>query len=408
MEIWKKNLYTLWAAQFLTMIGMNLVIPFLPFYIRHLGVTDQQELAMWSGLAFSGTFMSSFIATPIWGSLGDRHGKKMMVVRAIFGLGVAQIFVGFSQDVYQLFFFRMVQGAISGFIPAAIALVSSSTPKEKIGYSLGFLQSATAGGAVFGPFVGGILADFIEYRYIFFIVAGLCFIGGLFIMKFVQEVEQPETLKTRSSVFDNYKFVFTNNQLRLIAITIVIGQASALMIESIFALFVEHFFQQTEYVSTLTGIVVAISGLFMFIAAPWWGKRNDRIGFKKNLSVALAGTGAFYAAHIVVPGLVVLMILRAGLGFVRGGILHTLFSLSNHHAPADRKSGLMGIASSMAVLGNMLGPLTGGYIASQFGITTVFAVNSVMLMTAGFVINRFLTEVRTDEPDDTTESVEVP
>ncbi|MBI3189268.1 MAG: MFS transporter [Ignavibacteriales bacterium] len=407
MEIWKKNLYTLWAAQFLTMIGMNLVIPFLPFYVRHLGVTDQQELAMWSGLAFAGTFMSSFIATPIWGSLGDRHGKKMMVVRAIFGLGLAQIFVGFSQDVYQLFFFRIVQGAISGFIPAAIALVSSSTPKEKMGYSLGFLQSATAGGAVFGPFVGGILADFIGYRDIFFIVAGLCFISGLFIMKFVHEVEQPDTAKTSSTVFQNYKFVFGNTQLRLIAITIVIGQASALMIESIFALFIEDFFQQTAYVSTLTGIVVAISGLFMFIAAPWWGKRNDKVGYKKNLSIALGGTGVFYAAHMLVPNLGVLMFLRAGLGFVRGGILHSLFSLSNLHAPADRKSGLMGIASSMAVLGNMLGPLIGGYIASQFGITTVFAVNSIMLLISGLMIHRFLTEVRVHEHVETAEPIDI-
>src|SRR5436309_6951838 len=122
MELWRKNLYILWGTQFLAMIGMNLVVPFLPFFIRQLGVTDQTELSRWSGMVFSGPFILSFIATPIWGTLGDRYGRKIMVVRAIFGLATSQVLIGFSQNVYQLFFFRVVQGAISGFIASALAL----------------------------------------------------------------------------------------------------------------------------------------------------------------------------------------------------------------------------------------------------------------------------------------------
>jgi DHA1 family multidrug resistance protein-like MFS transporter len=70
VETWRKNLYILWGTQFLAMVGMNLVIPFLPFYIRTLGVTNESDVAMWSGLAFSGTFLSAFFATPFWGNIG--------------------------------------------------------------------------------------------------------------------------------------------------------------------------------------------------------------------------------------------------------------------------------------------------------------------------------------------------
>ena len=158
MEVWKRNLYVLWGTQFLAMLGMNLVVPFLPFFVRELGVSEG-EVAFWSGAAFSGTFLSAFFATPFWGSLGDRYGRKVMVVRALFGLAVSQVLVGLSQDVYQLVLFRLLQGGISGFIASSLALVSTNTPKNRIGYALGVLQSSTASGMVLGPFVGGLLAD---------------------------------------------------------------------------------------------------------------------------------------------------------------------------------------------------------------------------------------------------------
>jgi len=159
MELWRRNLTILWATQFLAMVGMNLVVPFLPFYIRELGVSDPDSLARWSGVAFAGPFFLSFLTIPIWGALGDRYGRKIMVVRAIFGLALSQALIGFAQDPMQLVLFRMVQGAISGFVASSLALVSTGTLREHIGYALGFMQSSTAGGMVLGPFVGGAPAS---------------------------------------------------------------------------------------------------------------------------------------------------------------------------------------------------------------------------------------------------------
>jgi DHA1 family multidrug resistance protein-like MFS transporter len=392
MEVWRRNLYILWGTQLLAMIGMNLVVPFLPFFIRELGVHNESELARWSGLVFAGPFLTAFIATPFWGMLGDRYGKKLMVVRAIFGLGVAQILIGLSQDVYQLLFFRVLQGAISGYIAAALSLISTSTPRAKIGYALGFLQSATAGGVVIGPAVGGVLADLIGYREIFFVTSALCFVGGLVIAKFVHVARERPADGQAASVLENFRFSLTNSQLRIIAITIVVSQGAALMIEPIFALFIEKFTLGTKYVSTITGGVFAIAGVFMVVSAPWWGNRNDRLGFKQNLIVALAGTGVAYSLHTIIPNLVTLGILRAGLGFVRGGILHALYSLTSVNAPPSRRSGLIGVASSFAILGNLLGPLAGGMIAANFGIRSVFIVNSCMFILLAYLIFRFLTE----------------
>ena len=392
MELWRKNLYILWGTQFLAMIGMNLVVPFLPFFIRQLGVTDQTELSRWSGMVFSGPFILSFIATPIWGTLGDRYGRKIMVVRAIFGLATSQVLIGFSQNVYQLFFFRVVQGAISGFIASALALVSTNTPKDKIGYALGFLQSSTAGGMVLGPFVGGLLADLIGYREIFFVTAGLCFVGCVVVAVYVKEISRGSVDGKKFSVMENYKLMVTDKRLRIIGFALVVGQISVLMIEPIFALFIESFKTDTKYLSTLAGGIFSISGLFMVVSAPWWGKRNDRRGYKKNLYTALAVVGIAYAGHMIVRDLVQLAFLRAFLGFARGGVLPALYSLASLYAPAERRGGIIAIASSLTLLGNMLGPTIGGFVAGHFGIMVSFAANSCMLLATSFIIMKYLQE----------------
>lgn len=395
MEAWRRNLYVLWGTQFLAMVGMNLVVPFLPFFIRQLGVTDPDDLSRWSGVVFAGPFFLSVIATPYWGSLGDRYGRKIMVVRALYGLALSQILMGFSQNVYQLLAFRIVQGAISGFIASALALVSTNTPKQHIGYALGFIQSASAGGMVLGPFVGGVLADLIGYREIFFLTAALCAIGGVVVMVYVREQFTPPPGGTGWTVLQNFRLMASDRRLRVVALTLIASQMSVLMIEPIFALYIESFKTDSRYMSTVAGSIFSILGFFMVISAPWWGRRNDRHGYSRNLAIALVVVGVAYAGHIIVRSLIQLAVLRAFLGFARGGVLPSLYGLTNMYAPQDRRGGMMAVASSMTILGNMVGPVAGGLIAGHFGIIASFIATSLLMVATGLVVSR---KLRDDPP----------
>ncbi len=398
MELWRKNLYVLWATQFLAMMGMNLVVPFFPFFIRTLGVTDPAEVTRWTGFAFSGPFLTAFFAIPIWGTLGDKYGRKPMVVRALIGLAISQVLIGFSQNVYQVVLFRILQGAISGFVAASLALVSTSAPKHRVGYALGVLQSASAGGVVLGPFVGGVLADLVGYRAVFFVTATFITVGAIAVIYGVEEVKQFQTDGKKFSVLDNFKLMFERKQLRLVALCLVFGQITVQMVEPIFALFVESFKINTQYMATLAGSIFSVTGLFSTISAPWWGKRNDREGFKQGLFIGMSFTGLAYIGHLFAGNLVQLAFTRSLLGFARGGVLPSLYTLTHLHSPPERRGGMIAIASSMTILGNMIGPIIGGYIAAHWGIRATFVVNCLLALLVSAVIWKLMLDPVKEKP----------
>lgn len=366
-------------AQFVAMVGMSMVVPFLPFYIRELGVTNPDELEHWSGIVFSGPFILSFLLTPVWGVLGDRFGKKNMVLRAIFGLAVSQFLIGLSANVWQLFLFRMVQGAISGFIAASLALVSASTPKERSGYSIGILQTSISSGTVIGPFIGGFIADMTSYRTVFFITSAICFISGMLVIFNVREPTSDETKKLYS-VFQNYEYVFKRNNILVVMLCITSIQISITVAQPVFALFVESMTKGTEYISTLTGAIFGTLGIFSVISSPWWGRRNDTKSFKKNITIAICGAGLAYMVHTFVTNPYMLFPVRAFLGLCIGGIIPVLYAYINKNIDDDRKSGVMGIASSFTLLGNLLGPLLCTLLLYEIELRYIFLIAGLFLL----------------------------
>lgn len=385
MEIWRKNLYSIWAAQFVAMVGMSMVIPFLPFYIRELGVTNHDELEYWSGIVFSGPFILSFILTPVWGALGDRFGKKSMVLRAIFGLMLSQFLIGLSANVIQLFIFRMVQGGISGFIAASLALVSSTSPREKSGYAIGILQTSISSGTVIGPFIGGFIADLTSYRTVFFITSALCFVSGLLVLVNVKEPKS-EVVRKFYSVTNNYKYVFRHSQILITMISITFIQMSITITQPVFALFVESITKGTAYLSTLTGAIFGTLGIFSVISSPWWGKRNDTKSFKKNIIIAICGAGIAYCIHTFITNPYLLFPVRAFLGLCIGGIIPVIYAYINKNINDDRKGGVMGIASSFTLFGNLVGPLLCTLLLYEIHLKYIFLIAGLMLFANALII----------------------
>ena len=111
---WRRTLAIMFVAQLFSAVGFSIIFPFLPLYIADLGTTTGLSIEFWSGMVFSSQAITMMIASPIWGTMADRYGRKLMVERAMFGGAVIVLLMAFVQSAEQLVLLRAIQGFITG------------------------------------------------------------------------------------------------------------------------------------------------------------------------------------------------------------------------------------------------------------------------------------------------------
>jgi len=377
LESWRKNVWALWTAQMLAMIAMSAVIPFLPMFIRELGITRDVEERQWSGLVFAAPFFTSLIASPVWGALADRYSRKAMVVRAVIGIAVALILMGFSRSVHELFFWRLVQGGISGFIAAALGFVAAETPPSHRGYAIGVLQTSQSVGAVVGPLLGGVISQYSGMRSVFWIMSGLCIISSAIVLVSVQETHHAGNMRRRTiGVRDNIRIAWTIPGFALALGCILLAQMGTVMPSPQMPFFLEELGVGEQQLHLVTGVVVGITGMSTLITAPLIGKQVDRNGARATVQVSAALATLSLMIQAVADSVWIVLGARIIQGIAVAGLVPALNTFVSMRIPEGRQSGLMSLATSAMLLGNLIAPPIGGYLSAHVGLRIVFGVAS--------------------------------
>ena len=149
---WQRNQFAVTVSASLIFAGFTLVMPFLPLYIQMLGVPTPAQLAIWAGVVLGISPLLASVIGPMWGRMADRYGLKIMAIRISLALFLIWFFTGFAQNVYHLFFLRILLGIFGGFNTFAISLVTQLCPQEKVGRAIGTLQATQIFSAAVGPF----------------------------------------------------------------------------------------------------------------------------------------------------------------------------------------------------------------------------------------------------------------
>ncbi|MEJ5068687.1 multidrug efflux MFS transporter [Enterobacter sp. MYb186] len=381
MESWKVNLISVWFGCFFTGLAISQILPFLPLYVSQLGVSSHEALSMWSGLTFSVTFLVSAIVSPMWGSLADRKGRKLMLLRASLGMAIAILLQAFATNVWQLFLLRALMGLTSGYIPNAMALVASQVPRERSGWAISTLSTAQISGVIGGPLMGGFLADHVGLRAVFLITAVLLVISFLVTLFLIKEGARPTTSKAErlsgKAVFASLPYPWLMISLFITTMVIQLCNGS---VGPILALFIQSMAPDSNNIAFLSGMIAAVPGISALMSAPRLGKLGDRIGTGRILMATLIVAVVLFFAMSFVNTPFQLGVLRFLLGFADGAMLPAVQTLLIKYS-SDRVTGrIFGYNQSFMYLGNVAGPLMGAAVSAMAGFRWVFAATAVVVL----------------------------
>ncbi len=375
MEKWKVNLYTLWVSQICSLMGFGFVIPFIPFFIQDLGVSDPVQLNYYVGLSSTLPAASMAIAAPIWGIVSDRYGRKMMILRAMFFATIILMLMGISQTVWQLLLLRVCQGIFTGTVTASMSFVSANTPENRMSYSLGLMTSSNFLGWSIGPFIGGILAEIVGYRVCCIIGGAIMATGFFLVLALVQEDKNTYgfALKTEREAKGQVGSIFTPFATAIL-LCLLVQRIARSVFAPFLALYVQESLGTIHGAASATGFINGVASLATALAAFTITRRGDKQDkLKTSLALSLISIPLISLAFPA-SSLMLFTAFYAGFYFLAGGVEPILSSAVSEHTPAHKRGVLFGVMGTVISVASMISPLMGSYVSIKYGVKFILII----------------------------------
>lgn len=389
---WKILLAMMVTFALMMSSSYTMLIPFLPIYMQsELGATAD-NVSLWSGVTYAITFAISAFVSPIWGKLSDKMGKKPMIIRASFLLAITYFLGGIVRTPFELFLVRAFQGIASGLWPACLVMMSACVPKNKIGISMGLMQSANICGGIIGPLLGGILATAFGMRNSFYVGAVALSLITVTTILFIKEPPvAPEKAINKAQNTSYLSFIKDKNILILL-LCVCMTNLVILQIQPIVSLYVQQLSHNSDKAVLLTGFIMSLGGIAGALASPLWGKTGQKVGFYKTITLAFISAGLLMSLQGVPNSLVLfgLMQFLCGLGF--SGIFPSANSILVLLTPPSSRGMGFGSLFSAQMIGGALGPVIGGVIVSFMSFNSVYIISGSILFIIGIYLKFFAPE----------------
>jgi len=384
---WQRTLYILFFAQLMVAVGFSSIFPFLPLYVEQLGSTSGLGVEILAGLVYSAQSFTMMLASPFWGALADRYGRKLMVGRSMFGGAIILLVMAFVTSAEQLVALRAIQGLVTGTVAAANALLASVTPRQRTGFAMGMLQVGFGSGLAFGPLVGGAVADLYGYNTVFFLTAAMLTLAGVMVAFGVQEKFDPHQGKERRR---SPLLVEWGNMLAIpgVLATFLMRFSTSLgrmMVVPIIPFFIQTMLVDLSRLNTLTGLVQGIASGATTLSAVFLGRLGDRVGYRKVLVTCMALLGGAYALQGFVSSWWQLLILQALGGVAMGGVIPIISALLANYVRAGGEGSVFGMDNSINAAGRAAAPLLGAAVAAGWGYPTAFFSASAIMVAASLL-----------------------
>ena len=380
---WERTLWIMFFAQMVSAIGFSIIFPFLPLYVESLGSSRGFSVEFLAGMVFSAQALTMMIASPIWGALADRHGRKIMVQRATFGGAAILLLMGFVSSAEQLILLRAVQGLVTGTVAAANALVAAAAPRSRTGYAMGVIQVALWGGVAIGPLIGGFMADQWGYQSAFVVTAVLLALSGVMVHYGVQEQFTPVLLSGggRPLAF----WVDWGHVLRMPGVPLTYGMRflsnlGRMMIIPIAPLFIQLLLPTADRVNSYAGLMIGLSSAASTASALYLGRLGDRVGHRTVLMGSAFILALLYLPQTFVTTAEQLLVLQLLTGFAAGGVIPSVSALLASYTEPGEEGTVYGLDNAIGAAARAAAPLAGAGFALWFGLRSTFLATAVIFL----------------------------
>lgn len=381
-QYWRRNLAVCVFGSFTTLVSLSMLLPFLPLYVRQLGVESQSAVIQWSGVAFGATFLGTAVTAPLWGRLADRFGRKPMLIRAAVSMAIVMSLIGMAHHVYELVGLRLVAGLVGGYASASTVMVGTQAPRERAGWALGILSTGALAGNLIGPLVGGLLPQWIGIRGTFFAGGAMIAVAAMLTIFVVKEDFQPASdtkagpahPATEPTRRTDYRVVTT---LLVTAMMVLLANMS---IEPIITVYISGLGVSAGRLTSVAGVVMACSALGSMLTAARLGALADRIGSWNVIIGCLVLTGLAMVPQAYVTHWWQLAALRVLMGMTLAGLLPAIGKLVRQSVDESAIGQMLGYLQSAQFSGQVLGPVIGGQIGVALGLHSVFFVTGALLV----------------------------
>lgn len=376
---------TVFSLDWLLMSGSyTLMFPFLPVYLQNDLGCPKEDLTFWSSACFSIQFVFSCLLSPLWGRIADRFGRKLMLLRASSMLAISYCVCIFVQTPLQLFFARCFMGFACGITPVLLAMASDTVPKEKLGLTMGILQSMNVLGTVVGPLAGGVIAQYLSVRYTFIIttcaLSIVTFLSLLFIHEPPRSQKNIVAKETSAHEGRSLKEILGDRAILTVLSISSVAFLFIMLQTSVLTPYVNKLAGDSSTGIVLSGLVFSLQGISGALAAPFWGMRGQRNGFYICLIVAMLSASVFYIFLGLPHTLLPFAILQFVTGMCIAGISPMINALLVQVTPPKDRATAFGLLYSFQEGGAGSGPLLGGFIASFLGMSAMYFVGGFLFL----------------------------
>ena len=412
---WKRTYWVVWTANLITSIGMMGFLPFFPSLLEEMGVEGEDSISRWAGVCFAAAPLSATLSAPLWGAIGDRFGRKVMVCRAMLAIAVFVGGMGLVQSPGQLLAMRFGQGLFSGFIPPSITLVSVVAPEDRQGRVAGNLSTALAIGGLLGPLLGGFLVALLgSYQSVFFVVGSMAFTGAVIVwfgaVEDTSKRQQRDATAERSGVgavlrstAGDVGAVLRMRALRSAVLVVFALQFGLGAVNPTLEIYVQELFAgralEGTYWETLTSLAgteglglhersvalatslsFAVMAVANLLSLSMWGRYGDSIGHRRALLHCAVLSILAISIQAAAPVFLLLLVGRFVMGVGMAGVGPLAFGLAAGEASVGQRGGAFGVVFSARTLAAATGGIIGGALYPILGARGVMVMCAALLV----------------------------